>query len=141
MKITRIFLVTCWLALCLNSCDVSAISDGLYLHNKSNEAVSVFISTHYPDTCLYESKPESILTCVLPGASCYIPFLPYPYGGINYFDIEEVFPQDTVIVFIIDYELVQDVCWDSIRDNYWIKRRLDLDINELRKQDWRIIYE
>jgi hypothetical protein len=48
--------------------------------------------------------------------------------------------QDTVCLFILDNDLVETVAWEQIRDSYFILRRYDLAMSDLKQLKWEISY-
>jgi hypothetical protein len=139
MKVFTIILVI--LSLGNSSCEKVIIADKYYpliVINNSIQTVRVFMANEiaekqYPDTTLPDFKPSAIKI---------------PSNKRGYFDSKipwnEVLaklPADTLSVFIMDAEVYDNEPWDSITVNYNILKRLDLSFEDLKNNNFQIIYQ
>lgn len=86
----------------------------------------------YPDTTLPDSKPA--LRKIDPGETISFD------SRTPWEENLEKLPSDTLSVFIFDNNVYENESWDSIRIYYKVLKRFDLDINNLKAQDYKISY-
>lgn len=55
-----------------------------------------------------------------------------------YFD--DIISSDTLLVYVFDAEIIDNVPWDSIVLDYMVLKRYDLSLENLKKMDWIIPY-
>ncbi len=138
MKITVLLFLA--VILCSNSCENAPFVDKFYdiiVINNSSKDVYVHKADldaghQYPDTLL----PSSNAT-----------FLKIPANKRGYFDSKTPWeeniknlPSDTLSVFFIDGNTLENEEWDTIRDEYLILERYDLSLEDLKKNNFTITY-
>ena len=83
----------------------------------------------YPDTSIVSDRPILIMI--------------YP-NNFSFLDskkkFEDILPRDTIIIFIMNKDTVDRYSWGKIKSDYNILKRLDLNINDIKKQDWTVEY-
>lgn len=99
------------------------------IQNDSNDTLLFYESYNYPDTSINQNKP--ILTRVYPQDYSYLD---------SKKEWKEVLPKDTIVVFILSKDTVDQYSWDEIRSNYNILKRYDLGIQDLENNQWTIKY-
>ena len=109
--------------------------DSIYLKNNSEINIGFYVSNIYPDTILDAKKPD--MTMVEPGKERYIQLNMMVDTPLNW---KKSFPRDTVTVFVLDYEITEQLSWNTVRDNYMILKRYEMDVVELRNMEYKITY-
>lgn len=99
------------------------------VQNDGNDTLLFYESYNYPDTSIVQNKP--ILTRVYPHDYSYID---------SKKEWKEVLPKDTIVVFILSKDTVDQYSWDEIRNDYKILKRYDLSIQYLENNQWTIKY-
>lgn len=129
-----------FLILCASSCEKLPFGEYFYeilLVNKSNCDLYVYPAYResenvYPDTLL----PISYKFFNKVSSNSDFTWS----SQIQWKEIIQKLPADTLSVFFIDATIFENVAWDTIRKNYLILKRYDLSIEDLEKTDYTITY-
>jgi hypothetical protein len=134
------------IALTYISCNPFDINknDDLKVFNNSDTRVYFDWRSEYPDTTLNKTDPQ----WVGPYNS-----LPWSENGLNPNETKVIrlrgswedcfadnIPSDTIMVYIIDADVLENVYWDTIVKNYMILKRYDLSLQDLEDMNWTITY-
>jgi len=49
-------------------------------------------------------------------------------------------PSDTLMIYIFDADIIENVEWSSVIHYYMVSKRYDLSLQDLQKMDWEITY-
>lgn len=118
------------LVLCNVGCD--KLADHVYsikVQNNTADTLQFYASYVYPDTAIAKEKPRLKMA--------------YP-SNYSYWDSKEkweaILPSDTISMYILSKDTVDNYSWDLIRSDNKILKRYDLSIKDLEKQNWTITY-
>jgi hypothetical protein len=104
--------------------------------NKSIKTIYVECSYSYPDTLLpYTSSPFNHN----PDKAAPNETVIVARGG----SWEEAFKErihDKLIIFIFEATIVDNTPWDTVKKNYMILKRYDLNLHDLNSLNWTITY-
>jgi hypothetical protein len=111
--------------------------------NNSEKAIYVICETHYPDTLFFGhfSSPtlDSINNKILAKSSNNRSLL-------NRDCWEAVFnhgvqiPSDTLMVYVFDAEVLENMDWADIVHDYMVLKRYDLSLQDLERMNWTVEY-
>jgi len=123
-------LIVLLVLICCVSCE--PLVDHVYsikIHNNTSDTIQFYGSYAYPDTTITNEKPRLKMA--------------YP-SKYSYWDSKEKWEalllSDTISIFILSKDTVDKYSWDKIRSGYKILERYDLSLNDLKKQNWKVIY-
>lgn len=144
MKNFRFFIcIPLLLILNANSCDKDGNGNihsdtRLKLANKSDSSVVTFLQYNFPDTTLSLQNPKfdfgkAAMTVDSKMAESY-------YSRRNWEKVIGENSLNTVMIFVVSQSIYVKQPWDSIQKNYSIIKRYDLRINQLKAQNWKVIY-
>jgi hypothetical protein len=135
--------ITLSMILALNSfssCDKPPFGENFYslvIQNKSNLTVSVNFydletDFKYPDTTLPLAKPK--LTEIIENKG-------YEFTSMNNWNERfKSLKADTLSIYFINSNTLQNQSWDTIRTNYMILQRYDLSLKDLQNRNFEIEY-
>ena len=123
----------------LCSCEFTLVKydDRLSIRNDSERNIYYCESLDYPDTSLIlrDIKLDSFGQRIEMKKSKVDRLTNSTWEGIFRY-----LKSDTLILFILDAEMVETVPWDTIRKNYEILMRYDLSFNDIQRLNWKIVF-
>jgi len=132
MKVFKLCFFISLVFVLLWSCESKVSYQTLWVVNNSSEDIAVYMgkSTHsgnteYPDTLL----PAANLTKKCAKFSKYY----YTYSSLE-------LDKDTLCLFILSQDTIDKYDWETIRDEYKIIVRYDLDMHRFNKNGRTIVY-
>jgi hypothetical protein len=111
------------------------LHDIIWFENNSYKTLFVKATVDYPDTLIYFSNPASAGNeyKILPNSSDDPLRLRDTY--------EELFRQiDTLIVFVFDAQVIEDIAWETVKSDYLVLRRYNFSYQDLENINWKISY-
>lgn len=111
----------------------------LYIQNNSNHRIKPVINgkymtgPYYPDTSLFDKKPEGIII---------EPRVKEIFSGArgSYQSLYNDAPSDTISFVIYDADTLSKHPWETIRQQYNILQRYDLSLQDLQKLNYTLYY-
>lgn len=99
------------------------------IRNNANDTIQFYANYTYPDTVIITEKPRMIMA--------------YP-KSFGFWDskkkFESLLPSDTISIFILSKDTVNQYNWSVIKSDYKILKRYDLSIGDLKKLGWEVSY-
>lgn len=110
--------------------------DRLTIVNKSNAKIASFLQYNYPDTSI---QPQNT-----PGFNA-ISVEPFSENvHLTFVKWEKLIPQNnsqnTLMLFIYSADTIMAKRWTEIQAEYNILKRYDLTLEQLKNQNWKVIY-
>ena len=110
---------------------------GIEVVNDSSDEVMFFVASLgwenlYPDTLL--PATELSFRSIASGRSST------RYSDLEWEEIIQELPADTLSVFILDPVVLENRAWEDVRDNYRVLKRYDLSITDLERLEFRVTY-
>jgi hypothetical protein len=56
------------------------------------------------------------------------------------FKTKSILPSDTLMIYVFDAEIIENIPWSTIANGYMILKRYDLSLEDLAKLNWTITY-
>ena len=145
-RIKLLILITCLLPVLLCSeCDMDREYNIYMINDSQYDIISVTNPLLIDRGQTYTSYPDTTLS--LNRAFLGIPQNKgkerYAFGGIDLsweYIYKNIIINDTMSVFIFDSEILENIEWKEIRDNYMILKRYDLSLEDLQKLDFTLYY-
>ena len=108
--------------------------DTITIENQSNDTIVNWFSFMYPDTTInlrygFEDKISYDISTIAPKNESKV-------GN----DLGSFLGTKKLIIFIFSKKVIDTTPWDSVRNNYLILKRYDLDLKTLDSLNWRITY-
>ena len=123
MKVTIVFM----LLILLSSSSCEKMVDHVYsikIVNNSPDTILFYDSYDYPDTLIVSEKPS--LTLVYPSKYSFL-------DSKKEWDEVLVPSQDTISIYVLSKDTVENVSWDDIKGEYNILKRYDLSYEDLEE--------
>lgn len=142
MKVYLIYILL-FLTLSASKCKSPAMDYDypLYLKNTSNRNVNIYFNQNesyiyiYPDTSITNFRTR-VRASIKPNTLIDIAGGSAPWEKI----FEVRVPNDTMSIFVIDSDTLNNHPWDTIRSQYLILQRYDLSLKDLENRKFEIEY-
>jgi hypothetical protein len=143
MKTIKLILVTVPILLLANACpdkdmDSEFVDSSITIQNNTDKALLRYFDFYnYPDTNLAIDNPfnnakQEELASIPPQNSAE-----QKEAWIKYFEQTNT---TKLMLFLLDYETVKSIEWDTIKANYLILKRYDLSLQDLENMNWTVTY-
>ncbi len=53
---------------------------------------------------------------------------------------KDLIPSDTLMVYVFDAMIIESTPWETVKSNYLVLKRYDLSLQDLKNNNWKIIY-
>lgn len=123
-------------------CDkgIGGLDFRMVVKNKSAKDIYYIFSTQYPDTLIpgYPPQPDPTKDPahkeISPGSDIPI------YLRDSWEHIVSTIPEEKLIFFFFDAEILENNNWDSVRKyNMFLEQKI-LSLDSIRKLDWTVVY-
>ncbi len=111
--------------------------------NEFENSIYVRHSFIYPDTVDFYtpfSKTDAHIFKVLPNDKSDIPL----FMGRDCWEVlikdKGLVSSDTLMIYVFDGELIENISWDIISSEYKVLRRYDVSLEDLQRLNWTITY-
>ena len=111
--------------------------------NEFENSIYVSHSFIYPDTVDFYTpfpKIDTHLNKVFPNDKSDIPL----FIGRDCWEVlikdKELVSSDTLMIYVFDGELIENISWDIISSEYKVLRRYDVSLEDLQRLNWTITY-
>lgn len=143
MKTIKLILVSVAILLLVSACpdkdmDIEFIDSSITIQNNTDKKLLRYFDFYnYPDTNLAIDNPfsdskQKELALVPPQS-----FAEQKEAWIKYFEQTNTIK---LMLFLLDYETVESIKWDTIRKKYIVLKRYDLTKDDLDSMNWTITY-
>jgi len=114
----------------------------IYFKNNSSKTLYTYPASKYPDTSLSEAESTSEIYY---GHYVVSPDSVNHFAFARRFCLEDDFKSghfglDTMMIFVFDLAVLENVPEDTIRAKYMVLQRYDLSLSDLQKLDWEVTY-
>lgn len=112
----------------------------IFVDNKSAKDIYILPSWEYPDTTIYHQNvsPKAAGQLKIMASTNDATYLPRRCWEHDF--SESRIGKDTLIIYLFDAQIVENVPWDSIRVRNQYLKRFDLSLSDLQKLNWQLVY-
>ena len=129
-------LILSFLASCKDKNGCPAGSNCQYsikINNASNSAILTYYQLNFPDTIIQENTPN--FSKATENTYCYID------SDVKWEDVIKKNVNNTITIFVLDFDTTQKYQWSAIRNEYKILKRFELSSDSLGKLGWTLTYQ
>nr|NQU93826.1 hypothetical protein [Bacteroidota bacterium] len=113
------------------------------IFNHSEKAIYILCDTHYPDTMYFShsSSPTSdTFNNKILAKSASIRPLQNRDCWETIYNYGVQIPSDTLMVYVFDADVLENVDWADVVHYYLVLKRYDLSLDDLKQNNWTITY-
>ena len=123
--------------------EITGYHKTIIFKNNSLKELYIMDSNKYPDTMSFQyggnllSQPK--IYKVSPNDSNYAALFSKTFYETLFYN-KVIIPSDTLMIFVFDGKVLEQIPWNEVYTNYFVAQRYDLSLNDLKKLNWTITY-